>query len=272
MATDFALQSQTGTITHVRQRRVIRRDPPVLPFVWHGLLPALGLLALVLYAVMPFARQQIEARVSRETRNLLDAQGYQWVNLAVSGQQVRLSGTPTSAAAGEAAVLLARQARCRTWAGPKTCAVEVVADFASAPPAPAAAPAAAPTSTAAAKACEAGLLAVVARSKIEFASASARIEPASDGVLDALAEVARGCPGVAIRIEGHTDSVGAAERNLLLSRARAEAVRAALIVRGVANERLRAEGLGQAQPRGDNATARGRAENRRIEFKAVAGG
>ena len=84
--------------------------------------------------------------------------------------------------------------------------------------------------------------------------------------------LARGCPGVAIRIEGHTDSVGAAERNLLLSRARAEAVRAALIVRGVANERLRAEGLGQAQPRGDNATAQGRAENRRIEFKAVAGG
>lgn len=137
-----------------------------------------------LYAAMPFARQQIKARVSRETRNLLDAQGYQWVNLAVAGQQVRLSGAPASGAAGEAALLLARQAKCGTWAGPRTCAVEVVADFASPPLAAAAARTAAPTTTpaAVAKACEAGLLAVVARSKIEFACSSA-LEQAVRGIV-----------------------------------------------------------------------------------------
>jgi len=71
-------------------------------------------------------------------------------------------------------------------------------------------------------------------------------------------------------IEGHTDSTGTPLANQALSRARAEAVRMALIQRGIAPDRLQAQGLGNEQPLADNHSADGRARNRRIEFRAIA--
>jgi hypothetical protein len=81
--------------------------------------------------------------------------------------------------------------------------------------------------------------------------------------------VARTCPG-AIRIEGHTDTIGRTAFNRSLSEARAAAVRDALIARGIPAERLQAQGFGAARPVADNRTDSGRALNRRIEFHAVA--
>lgn len=72
-----------------------------------------------------------------------------------------------------------------------------------------------------------------------------------------------------ILVSGHTDSLGPAGPNQVLSARRASAVRAYLAERGVDVERVRAVGLGESQPIGDNKTAAGRQINRRVEFTAV---
>lgn len=115
-------------------------------------------------------------------------------------------------------------------------------------------------------ACEGDLAALLARSKIEFATGSARIAPDSSGLLDRLAERIRDCPGK-LRIEGHTDNTGRVSTNARLSYERAQAVRAELISRGVPADRLTARGYGARDPIADNATAEGRARNRRIEIR-----
>lgn len=69
-----------------------------------------------------------------------------------------------------------------------------------------------------------------------------------------------------IRVEGHTDNVGADEKNLYLSQDRADSVRQYLISRGVAPERLEAVGYGETRPIDTNDTLRGRTRNRRVEF------
>jgi len=72
-----------------------------------------------------------------------------------------------------------------------------------------------------------------------------------------------------VRVEGHTDSVGADIRNLRLSQARAEAVVAALVVAGVDPGRLDAAGFGEMRPIAPNDNEEGRQENRRVEFIIV---
>jgi outer membrane protein OmpA-like peptidoglycan-associated protein len=67
-------------------------------------------------------------------------------------------------------------------------------------------------------------------------------------------------------IEGHTDSLGPDTYNLSLSTLRAEAVRDALVSRGVDTSRITTEGLGEAYPVASNDTAGGRQENRRVEI------
>lgn len=69
-----------------------------------------------------------------------------------------------------------------------------------------------------------------------------------------------------LEVVGHTDDVGDADENLDLSVRRAEAVRDAVIDRGVAEERVSVAGFGETQPTADNATEEGRADNRRVEF------
>ena len=74
---------------------------------------------------------------------------------------------------------------------------------------------------------------------------------------------------IKLQIGGFSDSYGAPAANLALSQKRAKAVRAYLIGHGVPAETLTAEGFGDANPIGNNATAAGRAANRRIEFKEL---
>lgn len=83
--------------------------------------------------------------------------------------------------------------------------------------------------------------------------------------LDRLAAFLREYPDRKVDIEGYTDSTGSSESNQTLSEQRAGAVRRALIDRGVAADRIDARGLGEASPVADNATAGGRAMNRRVE-------
>lgn len=116
--------------------------------------------------------------------------------------------------------------------------------------------------------CEQRLAQALAHATIEFEQDSAVIGASATALLDQLAGAARGCPGT-LRVEGHTDSQGSAERNVQLSRERAQAVKRALEVRGLPAARLLAHGYGAARPLGTNDTAEGRARNRRIEVHVV---
>ncbi|MGC1730635.1 MAG: OmpA family protein [Steroidobacteraceae bacterium] len=269
----------------LRRHLLIWRDPPLWPFLWRGLLPLLALAVAAAFALGPVARQWIEATVQRETRAQLDAAGYRWVQLAVSGQSLTLSGEAPTADAGSRALMLARTATCPTWSGRRTCAASVTGHFTLAPPivaavTPAAAPlaglvraaTAAPLSAplpaatpAAARQCERSLAGLLQRQQIDFKFGSATIAAGSAPLLDRLAKRVGNCPG-SIRIEGFTDNVGRAAVNQALSAARAAAVREALIARGIPAERLEAQGLGSAHPIASNRTPKGRARNRRIEF------
>jgi outer membrane protein OmpA-like peptidoglycan-associated protein len=69
-----------------------------------------------------------------------------------------------------------------------------------------------------------------------------------------------------ITVEGHTDSQGTASYNQELSQRRAESVRDYLVSRGIAADRVTAQGFGLTRPLADNASAEGRADNRRVEI------
>jgi OOP family OmpA-OmpF porin len=127
---------------------------------------------------------------------------------------------------------------------------------------PAEAPA--PVADGAAVDCAARIGAILAESSIEFAPGSATIAEESGPVIAAVRDVLRGCPDAALEVGGYTDSEGSDSGNLRLSQRRAEAVLAALRADGLALAAMSARGYGEADPVADNATAEGRAKNRRI--------
>src|SRR5690606_31233423 len=102
--------------------------------------------------------------------------------------------------------------------------------------------------------------------QINFGSDSARILTGSMPQLEQVVELLQGLPGLALSVEGHTDDTGTAERNLQLSRQRAQAVVDALVERGIDPGRLTARGLGRDAPVASNETPAGRAANRRVEL------
>jgi outer membrane protein OmpA-like peptidoglycan-associated protein len=81
----------------------------------------------------------------------------------------------------------------------------------------------------------------------------------------ALAEYLQLNLGSRIELDGYTDARGSRERNLKVSLLRAEALKKALVSRGVEKDRIEVKGLGPGNPVADNGTAAGRARNRRIE-------
>ncbi|MGG2007469.1 OmpA family protein [Novosphingobium resinovorum] len=82
---------------------------------------------------------------------------------------------------------------------------------------------------------------------IRFGEASTRLEPSSERLLGEVARSLRPCVGSIIAVTGHTDASGNQKVNVALSQARAEAVRSALIARGIPATNLRAAGLGSAR-------------------------
>ncbi len=102
---------------------------------------------------------------------------------------------------------------------------------------------------------------------IHFNSGSATIRPESYGVLKDIATVLNENPAVNVSIVGHTDSDGSDELNLKLSKDRAASVKAALSGEfGIDASRMQTDGKGENEPVGDNGTAEGKAQNRRVEF------
>lgn len=99
-----------------------------------------------------------------------------------------------------------------------------------------------------------------------FASGQTQVQAPLARALDSIAPALAGESGVAVQVVGHTDSQGSEMHNLQLSIARAEAVAEHLRSRGIALERLSADGRGEADPLTSNATEAGRARNRRVEL------
>lgn len=110
---------------------------------------------------------------------------------------------------------------------------------------------------------------VVARQKITFTPGSAEIASAASGVMKALADVLKSCPGVKLEVAGYTDAQGSEEGNRALSQARAETVVLALQGRQIDVSGMVAKGYGEADPLADNGTEEGREANRRIEFRLI---
>jgi outer membrane protein OmpA-like peptidoglycan-associated protein len=96
---------------------------------------------------------------------------------------------------------------------------------------------------------------------------SDKVQAASYGTLQDIANVLKENAGVRVKIIGHTDADGEAQPNLDLSKRRAEAVKAALSQSfGIDAGRMETDGKGETQPVDNNSTPAGKANNRRVEF------
>lgn len=102
---------------------------------------------------------------------------------------------------------------------------------------------------------------------ILFDSGSANIKSQSYGIIRQISQVLMQDESIKLNIVGHTDSDGTNDSNLKLSKARAEAVKEALIkVYKISANRLETDGKGESLPVSDNSTSDGKAQNRRVEF------
>jgi len=96
------------------------------------------------------------------------------------------------------------------------------------------------------------------------------LKPGAREKLAKVAGILLAYPGLKVRLEGHTDSIGSDEYNQAFSEERAGAVRDYLLSQGVPRTNLTAVGLGKANPVASNDTEAGRQQNRRVEM-AVSG-
>ena len=104
---------------------------------------------------------------------------------------------------------------------------------------------------------------------IHFESDSSRMLSGSQQQIAEILEMMEADPELALSVNGYTDDSGTAQRNLELSQQRARTIVDELVRRGIAPARLRSHGFGRERPVADNATAEGRARNRRVELERI---
>ena len=140
------------------------------------------------------------------------------------------------------------------------------------------APAAAATPAAvapAAVAIQPAVVAPAAPTKVTFEAEAffdfdkAQIKPQGKTQLDGLLTQLKSLNWTAMKVVGHTDSTGPAAYNQGLSERRAESVKSYLVGQGLPAAAIQASGQGESKPVADNATAAGRAQNRRVEVEVV---
>jgi len=189
---------------------------------------------------------------AQEIHNWRSAAGDVWKN--VDGQCWRdASWTPATAAAGCDGAIVAPKAAAPVAAAPAAAA-------------PAAAPAAA-APAAAAPAAAAAKVTYAADAFFDFDKSV--LKPEGKAKMDDLVSKVKGVNLEVIIAVGHTDSTGTDAYNQKLSVARAEAVKAYLVSKGIEKNRVYTEGKGEKQPVADNKTKEGQAKNRRVEIEVV---
>jgi outer membrane protein OmpA-like peptidoglycan-associated protein len=104
---------------------------------------------------------------------------------------------------------------------------------------------------------------------LEFETGKDLIKSVSIPSLTELAEVLKKKPTWGLQISGHTDNVGDDQKNLVLSKKRAEAVKNFMIAQGIEANRLRALYFGETMPVATNDTPEGRQKNRRVEMVII---
>lgn len=104
---------------------------------------------------------------------------------------------------------------------------------------------------------------------IEFESGSAILTDTGNKILDEMVVALTKVGAKKVKIIGHTDSSGDANKNTVLSQERATAVQNYLVSKSISVDRLSTAGKGSSQPVADNSTTEGRKKNRRIEFEVL---
>jgi OOP family OmpA-OmpF porin len=104
---------------------------------------------------------------------------------------------------------------------------------------------------------------------VDFEYNSDRLTAPARQTLDDVARALVAQPELRVEIQGYTDSIGSAAYNLRLSQRRADMVRSYLGTHGVDISTLTARGFGKDDPIANNATAEGRAQNRRVAFRVT---
>lgn len=104
---------------------------------------------------------------------------------------------------------------------------------------------------------------------VNFESGSDQLTAGAQQILAEVAQTLNQYPQIRVSVAAHTDNQGPADSNLQLSKRRAIAVARFLVEQGVAGNRLQPQAYGESQPLATNATASGRATNRRVELQVV---
>jgi OOP family OmpA-OmpF porin len=172
-------------------------------------------------------------------------------------QEMLNAGVPQGVVLARAEITLPKETAAAIESGPVPAAESVAAELVQ--PVAASEPALSNSGE-----CRLVLEEFSSRNAILFQSGSAAVAPSSELALDELAADLKNCTASAVHIEGHTDAAGDNRKNLALSVARAEAVVAGLVARGIEPQRLYAVGYGETQPVADNDTDEGKRLNRRI--------
>jgi outer membrane protein OmpA-like peptidoglycan-associated protein len=107
---------------------------------------------------------------------------------------------------------------------------------------------------------------IVNMSDVLFDTGQYSLKPGAREKLAKISGIVLAYPTLKLEVEGHTDSVGTDQVNMLLSENRANAVRDFLVKQGVVASSIAARGFGESQPVATNDTATGRQQNRRVEL------
>ena len=109
-------------------------------------------------------------------------------------------------------------------------------------------------------------LVITLSGSVLFASNKSELLPSAENKLNEVSDALMATKERKLTVEGHTDSQGTSSYNQQLSEKRAEAVRSYIISRGYPSDLIQAQGAGKTRPIADNASAEGRANNRRVEI------
>ncbi len=253
-----------------------RRDCSHL--LWLGLLGLL-LLGLISYFFGNSSGKNLRKIATQTAQEALDKGNFGYAKAVVKGGLLIIEGTAPDAASKTAACEAANKAfegknmiglpgivaqiRCEiTYPGEPAKEKSEPAKVASAP------------NDAGDNKCQSEISAAAAGGNVGFVLKGSVINSGKD-MLDKVASAAAKCKTSKIEVAGHTDSGGEADMNMRLSQARADAVKAYLVSKGLSADQLVAKGYGETKPLvPDNAVpgvdSPERAKNRRIEFNVMA--